>query len=96
MIPKSNGKQRKPGIPTVSDRIAQQVIKSYLEPRLEAEFHEDPYGYRPLKSAHRAVEAVRKNVRNHGWAVDMDIESFFDEVDHGSLMRALDRHVEEK
>jgi len=96
LIPKADGKQRKLGIPTVADRVAQQVLKSYLEPRLEQEFHEHSYGYRPLKSAHQAVEAVRENVRKYAWVIDMDIKSFFDEVDHELLMKALDRHVEEK
>jgi len=95
-IPKGNGKQRKLGIPTVSDRIAQQVIKSYLEPRLEAQFHKNSYGYRPLKSAHEAIEAVQENVRHYAWVLDMDIKSFFDEVNHELLLKALDRHVEEK
>lgn len=95
-IPKTNGTKRKLGIPTVGDRIAQQVIKSYLEPRLEAEFHNNSYGYRPLKSAHQAVENVRENVRQYAWVLDMDIKSFFDEVDHELLMKGLDKHVEEK
>lgn len=95
LIPKPNGKQRKLGIPTVEDRIAQQVLKSYLEPRLEATFHKNSYGYRPLRSAHQAVEAVQENVRHYSWVIDMDIKSFFDEVDHELLMKALDRHVEE-
>ena len=96
IIPKGNGGKRTLGIPTVSDRIAQQVIKAYLEPRLEAEFLNNSYGYRPLKSAHQAVEAVRNNVRQYAWVIDMDIKSFFDEVNHELLMKALYCHVEEK
>lgn len=95
-IPKANGGQRILGIPTVSDRIAQQVIKAYTEPRLEAVFHKNSYGYRPLKSAHQAVEAVRENVKQYAWVLDIDIKSFFDEVNHELLMKALDCHVEEK
>ena len=95
-IPKANGSKRKLGIPTVSDRIAQQVIKAYIEPRLEATFHENSYGYRPLKSAHQALDAVRENVRHYAWVIDLDIKNFFDEVNHELLLKALDCHVEEK
>ena len=95
-IPKSNGKKRTLGIPTVSDRIAQQVVKSYLEPRLEKEFHENSYGYRPLKSTHQALEAVTANIRQYSWVIDMDIKSFFDEVSHELLLKALECHVPEK
>jgi len=95
-IPKAGGKKRELGIPAVSDRIAQQVVKDYLEPRLEATFAEQSYGYRPLKSAHQAVTVVREHVRNYMWVVDLDIKSFFDEVDHELLMKAVERHVPEK
>ncbi len=95
MIPKGDGKRRELGIPTVTDRIAQQVIKDYLEPRIEATFVFQSYGYRPLKSAHQAVTAVAENVREYSWVVDLDIKSFFDEVDHELLMKAVERHVPE-
>ena len=95
-IPKSDGKKRKLGIPTISDRIAQEVIKSYLEPRLEKVFHKNSYGYRPRKSAHDAIDEVIRNTRERAWVIDMDIKSFFDDVNHELLMKALERHVEEK
>ena len=95
-IKKDNGKTRKLGIPTVGDRIAQQVLKDYLEPRLEAVFHDNSYGYRPLKSAHQALASVSENVRKYAWVIDLDITAFFDNVAHDKMMLALDRHVEEK
>ena len=95
-IKKGNGKIRKLGIPTVADRIAQQVIKNYIEPRLEEEFHQSSYGYRPLKSAHQALSCVRENVRKYAWVIDLDITAFFDNVDHEKMLLALDRHVEER
>ena len=94
-IPKRDGSKRKLGIPTVGDRIAQQVVKTYLEPKLEAVFHKDSYGYRPLRSAHDAVKAVKQNVHRYAWVIDMDIKGFFDEVDHYLLMKGLERHVDE-
>jgi group II intron reverse transcriptase/maturase len=95
-IPKGNGKQRLLGIPTVNDRIAQQVVKTYLEPRLETEFLPHSYGYRPRKGAHGAVAAVKTNVRKYPWVLDMDIKNFFDDVDHDLLLKAVNVHVPEK
>jgi retron-type reverse transcriptase len=66
-IPKTNIGKKKLGIPTVSDRIAQQVIKTYLEPRLEEIFHENSYGYRPMKNAHQAINQVQSNVQRWLW-----------------------------
>ncbi len=96
VIPKSNGGERKLGIPSISDRIAQEVVKTYLEPRLEAAFLPQSFGYRPNKSAHQALEEVRANVRHYAWVIDMDIKQFFDEVNHELLMKAIEKHVPEK
>jgi RNA-directed DNA polymerase len=96
-IPKDDGKRkRKLGIPTVTDRVGQQVIKCYLEPRFEALFSLRSYAYRPLRCAHQAIEQVRKNVRKFHWVIDMDISGFFDNMQHELLMKAVDRHVTEK
>lgn len=95
-IPKEDGTKRKLGIPTVSDRIAQQVLKNYLEPRFEQEFIDQSYGYRPNRNAHQAIREVRNNVWNYKWVIDLDIKAFFDNVSHELLMKALKRHVSEK
>jgi group II intron reverse transcriptase/maturase len=95
-IPKKDGKMRKLGIPTVGDRIAQTVVKDYMEASVDRLFHEDSYGYRPLKSAHQALTQARINVRKYDWVIDMDIKGFFDNIDHGLILKALDKVVEEK
>ena len=95
-IAKKDGGVRKLGIPTVGDRIAQMVIKEYLEERFEKLFHPNSYGYRPLKSAHDALKQVRQNCREYAWVIDMDIKGFFDNIGHGLLMLAIEKHVEEK
>jgi group II intron reverse transcriptase/maturase len=95
-IPKKDGKTRKLGIPTISDRIGQMVIKMYVEPRLEKIFSPNSYGYRPNKGAHQALEMVRKNCWKMDWVIDLDIKGFFDNIDHNKLMLALEKHVPEK
>jgi len=94
-IPKSKGLSRELGIPTVGDRICQQVIKDIIEPRIDTVFDHSSYGYRPLKSSHQALEAVRGNTRQYPWVIDLDISKFFDTVCHKKLLLALDRHVKE-
>jgi group II intron reverse transcriptase/maturase len=95
-IPKKDGKVRKLGIPTISDRVGQMVIKDYLEPRFERIFSPNSYGYRPNKNAHQALEAVRDYCWKTDWVIDLDIKGFFDNIDHGKLLKALERHVSEK
>ena len=95
-IPKKDGKMRKLGIPTVGDRIAQTVVKDYMEASIDKLFHENSYGYRPLKSAHQALERARINVKQYDWVIDMDIKGFFDNISHELILKALDKVVAEK
>ena len=93
-IPKDNGGTRPLGIPTVADRIAQTVVKRYLEPMLEEHFHTDSYGYRPRKSAIEAVGVARQRCWRYDWVLDLDIKGFFDNIDHELLMRAVRKHTD--
>ncbi len=77
-IPKKQGGLRPLGIPTVSDRIAQGVVKDYLEPSMEAVFHNSSFGYRPDRSAHDALVQCQANCIQKAWVLDVDIKGFFD------------------
>jgi len=94
-IPKGDtGETRPLGIPTVADRIAQMVVKRFLEPILEPKFDKDSYGYRPKKSAHDALSVARRRCWDYDWVLDLDIKSFFDDIDWELLMRAVRRHTD--
>ncbi|MGD0623152.1 MAG: group II intron reverse transcriptase/maturase [Thermodesulfobacteriota bacterium] len=93
-IPKGDGRTRPLGIPTVADRIAQTVVKRYLEPILEGCFHSDSYGYRLGKSAIEAVGVARQRCWQYDWVLDLDIKGFFDSIDHSLLMRAVRKHTD--
>lgn len=95
-IPKKDGSKRKLGIPTMRDRIAQEVVKDYMEKRIDVKFHKNSYGYRPMKSSHDALMEVRKNVKEKDWVVDMDISKFFDEIDHELMLKAVEAMMKEK
>ena len=93
-IDKKGGGQRKLGVPTVSDRIAQMVAKMYFEPQVDKYFHPDSYGYRPGKSAIEAIATARQRCWRFDWVLDLDIKAFFDEIDHDLLMRAVRKHTD--
>lgn len=94
-IPKANGVGvRMLGIPTVADRIAQTVGKNYLEPILEAVFDEDSYGYRPHRSAKEAIAMARTRCWRNDWVLEFDIRAFFDNLNHGLLLRAIRHHTD--
>ncbi len=94
-IRKRGGGERRLGIPTVADRIAQTVVLMRLEEAIDAVFHPDSYGYRRRKSAHDAVVQARQRCWQYDWVLDMDIEKFFDRIDHALLLRAVTRHTME-
>lgn len=95
MIPKPGGRgERQLRIPTVVDRVILQAIQQVLTPRLDPTFSESSFGYRPRRSAHQAVKQVQRFIRDgHRVAVDLDLEKFFDRVDHDLLMNRLGRRV---
>lgn len=94
-IPKKSGGTRRLGIPTISDRIAQMVVKMYLEPNIEPVFHEDSYGYRPNKSALDAIGQARQRCWKYDYVIEFDIRGLFDNIDHELLMKAVKLHTKE-
>lgn len=95
-IPKANGGIRPLGIPTISDRIAQGVVKAQLEGELEKIYHDDSYGFRNNKSAHNAIATARVRCWRLDWVIDLDIKEFFDSIPHDLLMIAVTKHCSEK
>ena len=96
-IPKPGGGMRTLGIPTVLDRFIQQAIQQVLSPMFEPTFSEHSYGFRPGRNAHDAVKAAQGYLQDgYTWVVDIDIERFFDTVNHDRLMARMKQTVEEK
>lgn len=96
-IPKAGGGKRMLGIPTVTDRLIQQAISQWLSPKYEGEFSDYSYGFRPNRNAHQAVRQAQ-NLLNAGksWIVEIDLEKFFDKVNHDKLMSLLERKIDDK
>jgi len=96
-IPKPDGGVRQLGIPTVLDRVVQQAVMQVLQGRWDAAFSEHSHGFRPGRSAHQAVAKAQKYIAaGHRWVVDLDLEKFFDRVNHDKLMAAVARRVADK
>lgn len=95
-IPKSSGGKRMLGIPTIGDRVAQQVVKLYLEPIVEPKFHNDSYGYRPRRNQHHAIAQARKRCWKYDWVLELDIKGYFDNIDHTLMLDLVKQHSEEK
>ena len=96
-IPKAGGGKRMLGIPTVTDRLIQQAISQWLSPKYEGEFSEYSYGFRPNRNAHQAVRQAQKFLNaGKSWIVEIDLEQFFDKVNHDKLMSLLERKIDDK
>jgi group II intron reverse transcriptase/maturase len=96
-IPKPEGRKRPLGIPTVGDRVVQAATKLVIEPLFEADFKGCSYGFRPKKSATQALEVIRLvGGRGHRYVVEIDIEKYFDTIDHGKLMRLVERRISDR
>jgi RNA-directed DNA polymerase len=96
-IEKPDGGMRKLGIPTVLDRFIQQAVMQVLQPRWDPTFSEHSHGFRPKRSAHQAVAQAQQYIAaGNGWVVDLDLEKFFDRVNHDRLMVAIARRVSDK
>src|SRR5664280_654709 len=95
-IPKPDGGVRQLGIPTVLDRMVQQAVMQVLQGRWDAEFSEHSHGFRPGRSAHQAVAKAQKYIaEGRRWVVDLDLEKFFDRVNHDKLMARVARQVKD-
>lgn len=96
-IPKPNGEQRHLGVPTVIDRFIQQALMQILQQDWDESFSKASYGFRPKRSAHQAIRQAQQNVREgYRWTVDMDIEKFFDRVNHDILMQRIKGRIDDR
>jgi len=95
-INKKDGGKRKLGIPTILDRIAQEVVRAHLDKFVEPKFHKSSYGYRKGRSQHQAIREATRQALQYKWAIDIDIKGFFDSIDHELLIKAIIHYCKDK
>ncbi len=95
-IPKGDGKKRPLGIPTIKDRVAQMATKMVIEPIFEADFKDCSHGFRPKKKAHDAIAKIRKESKKSYWVLDVDIQGYFDNINHDKLMKLLELRISDR
>ncbi len=96
-IPKPTGGERELGVPTALDRMIQQALQQVLQPVFDPHFSERSFGFRPGRSAHQAIERAKRDIaEGFEWAVDLDLDRFFDRVQHDALMARVARRVPDK
>jgi len=95
-INKKDGGKRKLGIPTILDRIAQEVVRAQLDKYVELRFHKSSYGYRKGRSQHQALREATRQALQYKWAIDIDIKGYFDSIDHRLLLKAVYHYCKDK
>ena len=95
-IPKDDGKKRPLGIPTIKDRVAQMATKLVIEPIFEADFKDCSYGFRPKRNAHQAIAKIRKKSKKSYWVLDVDIQGYFDNINHDKLMKLVEQRISDR
>lgn len=95
-IPKDDGTKRPLGIPTIKDRVAQMATKLVIEPIFEADFKDCSYGFRPKRNAHQAIAKIRKESRKNYWVLDVDIQGYFDNINHDKLMKLVEPRISDR
>ena len=94
-IPKKNGKKRPLGIPSFREKLVQEVVRLILETIFEPLFEESSHGFRPRKGCHTALERVKRTFTGANWVIEGDITGFFDNIDHGILLRLLKKKIKD-
>ncbi|MFS0616117.1 group II intron reverse transcriptase/maturase [Lederbergia ruris] len=95
-IPKDDGKKRPLGIPTIKDRVVQMATKLVIEPIFEADFKDCSYGFRPKRNAHQAIAKIRKESKESYWVLDVDIQGYFDNINHDKLMKLVEQRISDR